>query len=292
MKLLLCLIAAASCLVAQNEAALRQALEGKMVVVKIDMPATHLGIDMDWHGDPAMNLKTYSQRVRQFGVSLRNGDSVLITQMRVKANLIEVQLGGGGYGVFGDDTGTVSSSTISKSDYERDLDRQIERETDPRIKARLREQRDRMQRQRERDNARARELDQVLSAQKKQVIAEKRLQAGSRFNLHFPKNYLKESVPSPEEVRQALSEYLDFPSNRPTRPSKTINPPPAISGPGDVRQGMTQAEVYRLMSEPSTTHQARVGDMDQVTATWRQPGKVTEVRFVNGVAVKVSTSTK
>lgn len=30
----------------------------------------------------------------------------------------------------------------------------------------------------------------------------------------------------------------------------------------------------------------------QVTATWRQPGKVTEVRFVNGVAVKVSTSTK
>jgi hypothetical protein len=34
---------------------------------------------------------------------VRRGDQVLVTKVKVKKDLIEFQLGGGGYGTFGDD---------------------------------------------------------------------------------------------------------------------------------------------------------------------------------------------
>lgn len=53
-----------------------------------------------------MDMKSYASRMKESGTSLRNGDSVLISKVKVKDKSIELQLGGGGYGTFGDDTDT------------------------------------------------------------------------------------------------------------------------------------------------------------------------------------------
>ncbi len=151
--------------------------------MKIDLPATNEGVDIQFRGEPPLDFRSYSQRIKRYGISLRNGDSVTVTTVRVKGKNIEFQLGGGGYGTFGDPSGSVSLGTVSKSRREQD-------------------------RERENNDRWAREVE--LSAQRQGDIEDKRLQAGSRFNLRFPDNYLKESVPTPEEVRGMLAEYVAF----------------------------------------------------------------------------------
>ena len=77
---------------------LRRFFEGKQVVVKIDMPATKNGVDVQV-GDPQpMNFKEYSNRLKNAGVALRSGDRVMVTTVKLKDNSIEFQLGGGGVG--------------------------------------------------------------------------------------------------------------------------------------------------------------------------------------------------
>ena len=100
---------------AQNEAALQRYFEGKQVRVKIDMPGTHDGIDLYWKKDPPVDFKTYSQRLKKFGVALRDGDTVRVTTVRLKQKNIEFQLGGGGYGTAGDDSGSVYLPAITTS---------------------------------------------------------------------------------------------------------------------------------------------------------------------------------
>ena len=137
MKYLLCILflAAGVTAFAQSEAALQEAFEGKTVVIKIDMPATHQGIDIYPTRDKLMDFNSYARRIKQFGAALRNGDTVMITRIRVKEKNIEFQLGGGGYGTAGDDTNTsVSTTTVSKSRYEKDLEERIKHETDARRK--------------------------------------------------------------------------------------------------------------------------------------------------------------
>ena len=70
----------------------------------MDMPATQQGADIYPQRTQALDLNSYSRRIKQFGAALRTGDSVMITKVRVKEKVIEFQLGGGGYGTLGDDT--------------------------------------------------------------------------------------------------------------------------------------------------------------------------------------------
>ena len=83
-----CLLQAAS-LAAQTEQQLRQAFEGHYVVVRMEMPATHLGVDVHPDKEPALDLSSYSSRVREYGVALREGSRVLVTAVRVKKKNIE-----------------------------------------------------------------------------------------------------------------------------------------------------------------------------------------------------------
>jgi len=209
MKAVACFLLA-SALFAQDESALRRFFEGKRVRVKIDMPATHEGVDYYTTKDPPLDLRGYSSRIRRYGVSLRNGDEVMITGIVVKGKNIEFQLGGGGYGVFGDDTGTVTATIVPKTDREKRLEKDIDAEKDRDRRARMQRElndlRDRRQREERYQRERALELEVI----RKREIAEKRLQAGSRFNIWFQQGYLKEHVPSPKEVMDMLSEWIDF----------------------------------------------------------------------------------
>ena len=70
------LIAAAPPLRAQNEAILRQAFEGKVVSVKIDMPATQKGVDVYPLDEMPVNFRDVAQRLKDNSTSLRIGQQV------------------------------------------------------------------------------------------------------------------------------------------------------------------------------------------------------------------------
>ena len=103
---------------AQNEGALRTFFEGKRVTVKIDMPGTSDGIDVRADATRAIDYKRYGDRLKNYGTAIRAGESTVVTLVKVKKDLIEFQLGGGGFGTFGDDTSTSTACAAGASDIE------------------------------------------------------------------------------------------------------------------------------------------------------------------------------
>ena len=195
---------------AQDELTLRRFFEGKRVRVKIDMPATHEGVDFRYRQDPPLDFRAYSDRLRKFGIALRNGDETMVTGVKLKSRNVEFQLAGGGYGTLGDDTGYVAMPSVSKSSREKQLEKDVKNETDNRRRERLQGELNRLRDQRQREERYEREEAARLTVARKAEIEQKRLQAGSRFNLWFPPNYLKEAAPSPAELMEMLSEWVDF----------------------------------------------------------------------------------
>ena len=194
---------------AQNEAALRAFFEGKRVTLKIDMPGTSDGVDVRADARRALDYQRHGDRLKTYGTAIHNRESATVTLIKVKKDLIEFQLNGGGFGTFGDDASTsVSLPYVEKSRRERELEKWIDDETDPRRKRELRRELDELRDRRERENRRIDVERARLEEIKRQRIADERLQGGSRFNLRY-----SDEVPSgirPEEVMAALADYVDF----------------------------------------------------------------------------------
>jgi hypothetical protein len=113
-------------LAAQNPEALSRFFEGKSVTVKLDMPGSQKGVDIYPHRPQPLDTKSYADRLKAFGTSLRNGDSVVITKVKAKNDSVEFQLGGGGYGTAGDNTdGAVHFTPAEKSNHEKELEDQL-----------------------------------------------------------------------------------------------------------------------------------------------------------------------
>jgi hypothetical protein len=296
--------AAATPALAQTEWDLKQAFEGQFVIVKMDMPATQRGVDLYPDRQPSVDFREYSARVREFGVALKPGDRIMVTTIRVKKKNIEFQLGGGGYGVFGDDTGYVYVPEESKSRREKDLEKWIKDERDYERRRRMQRELDDLRRDRERENRRARSESRELTAQKQSEIASKRLDAGSRFNLWFEEFRLASRVPTPREVRQMLSQFVDFegapgPGPGPrtdARPMAPLPPPPPPRGDlqrvSELRRGMSMEEVHDMLGEPARNKSGKQGELTTVTEWYDDGDRVTEVVYVGNVIVRFSTSSK
>ena len=89
----LCLCSCSSIFVLQQAAAqgpdaLSQFFEAKQVTVKLDMPGTQKGVDLYPDRPQPLDAKTYASRLKTFGTSLRNGDSVLITKVKAKKDTL------------------------------------------------------------------------------------------------------------------------------------------------------------------------------------------------------------
>jgi hypothetical protein len=95
--------------------------------------------------------------LKRYGTAIRRGDEVLVTKIKLKSDPIEFQLGGGGYGTFGDDTSPyVSAEAAPKTERERNLERDIPKATDPVLLRKLREELDALKKARQRADARNR----------------------------------------------------------------------------------------------------------------------------------------
>jgi hypothetical protein len=286
-----------------NEATLAQAFEGKQVVVRMDMPGTQQGVDLFVQRPQPLDTKSYAGRLKKFGTSIRNGDTVMVTKIKVKDKNIEFQLAGGGYGTAGDDTDTsVHYTPIDKSSREKDLEQQIRDEKDPDRRRALQRQLDDVRSRRERQDRRDQAMAQDAAENKKQLVYGRRQQGGSRFNLRFNTNEAAASA-TPEQLMTVLASYVSFASMPPPAeqapqapsPGPAGGPPPPSSAPADassLKKGMSIEEVKGLFGEPTAT-QDRSHDGMKVTAyTFVTRDSKIDTNFVNGVLVQYTVSSR
>jgi hypothetical protein len=280
----------------QSESELKQFFEGKSVRVKIDMPATQQGIDVFPDARQSIDMSQYSQRLKSSGISLRTGDSVMVTTVRVKEKLIEFQLGGGGYGTFGDDTSTSAyTSSAPKTQREKDLEKAVKAETDSARKHRLQRELDDLRADRAREDSRNKAIAESAAEAKKSRIAEARLHGGSRFNIRY-----QNGVPpglGPDGIMRALEQYVEFTfaTDRRGAPGGREDfrpvPPPAPAG-GDIRKGMLLVDVEGLLGRPEKSTQRSEGSLRVTTATYSRGDQIITAEFVEGVLIKYAISSK
>ena len=125
------------------------------MTLRIDMPGTSDGVDVRPEGGRGMDSDRYRGELRRYGTAIHAGDTVTVTLVKVKKDLIEFQLGGGGFGTFGDDTSTsVYMPLEEKSERERTLERLVREEDDRDRRRRLERELDDLRSRRERANRR------------------------------------------------------------------------------------------------------------------------------------------
>jgi hypothetical protein len=286
---------------AQSEAELKRAFEGQYVMVRMEMPATHKGVDLNPAREPSVDFAGYSARLREFGVAIREGDRVLVTSVRVKKKNIEFHLGGGGYGVWGDDSGSVYVPSADKTRREKDLEKRIKDERDPERRRRMKRELDDLKDDRRREDRDREAEKRYLEEQKKSEIADKRLDAGSRVNIWLPEERLEAGAPTPAELRRMLAPVIDFGGDGP-RPRLTANSRdddrrvddrrPSSGSDSDLRRGMSTDDVHDLLGKPVRSKAGKQGDLATLTEWYESGDRITEVTYAAGVVIKFSTSSK
>jgi hypothetical protein len=295
-RALLILAAFARPALAQSEEDLRAFFEGKTVVVKIEMPGTEAGVDVRPGAPQAVLFPIVARRLKLFGTALRPGDQVLVTKVKVKKDLIEFQLGGGGYGTFGDDVSpNVNVPATPKSARERELEDDLKRTDDPDERRRLRDRLDRLRQDRQREDAR----NQARTAEAREIkaanIRQRRAEAGSRFNFRYSPVVPPEAL-TPESVMQVLADYVDFSPvapgasvalGAPGAPGAPLEPNADVPDqPNELRRGLTVEQVDGMLGRPDAITKRREGTLIVSTSTYRTPGRIVTAEFVEGVLIR------
>jgi hypothetical protein len=273
---------------AQNEAALRSFFEGKRVTLKIDMPGTSDGVDVKIGPGRTLDSSRLSDRLKRYGVAIPAGATTTVTLVKVKKDLIEFQLGGGGYGTFGDDTSSsVDMPLVEKSNREKDLESLVKRETDATKKRTLQRELDDLRNARERENRRITVEKQSLDKQKAAEVADHRLRGGSRFNIHYTNNV--PTAVTPNDVVELLSEWIDF-SGKPLTPTSVQSKTPV----GGVlpKKGMLRADAERQFGKPIESTERREGTLRVVTLVFVRGEQHITAEFVEDVLIKYTVMSK
>jgi hypothetical protein len=292
---------------AQDEGALRAAFEGRTVTLRIDMPATSQGVDVFPQEQMPVNFRQVADRLKENGTAIKMGQQVMVTKVAVKKQHIEFQLGGGGYGTFGDwmTNGTsVSAVGAGESAHERSLRESI-RGASGDDKKRMQRELDGLRSARERENGRAAAEAQQANLAREASIRGKRAESGSRFNIRY-KQGLPADAATPAGVMRALAQYADFgaAAGAPAALAASTGPgaaavpavavrslaaggaaPAGAQGVAALRKGMTLPEVEALLGPAATAAETKDGSMTVTRRTYRPEGVQVGASFVAGVLV-------
>ena len=283
----LSLAATAAPAVAQNEAALKSYFESRRITLRIDMPGAASGVNIRPEPGQSFDSKDYRNDLERYGTAIYAGDTAVVTEIKVKKDLIEVQIGGGGFGTFGDDTNTSSGiQMLEKSEREKQLERQIKDETDRDRKRSLQRDLDDLRNRRDRDNRRLKAESERIEEAKRERIADQRLRGGSRFNLRY-----KDRVPSTitaDDVIAALVEYVDF-RNSAAADSRRDPPPPDATL---LRKGMLRSDVERVLGAPAEKSDKREGGTVTTTLVFEVGEQRVTAAFVQDVLIRYTISSK
>jgi hypothetical protein len=304
---------------AQNEGALRAALEGRTVVARLDMPATSQGVDLYPQDQTPLNVRELADRLKENGTAIRIGQSVMITKVVVKKNShIEFQLGGGGYGTFGDwatNGSNVSTVSAGETRAEKALRDSARAATDKGTRRRMERDADALRSARERENSRAAADAQQANIARETLLRSKRAESGSRFNLRYRQGIPPEAL-TPEGVMRALASYVEFPgapaatiamqaSGSPATvatasfaaretPRAALREAPAAAEPAApagsagvaaIRKGLTVQQVEALLGPAATAAEVKEGTMLIAKRSYRRDGMQVAARFVSGVLI-------
>jgi hypothetical protein len=268
---------------------------GKEVVLKIDMPGSQKGVDLRYNKEVPMDWKEYSGRLKQYGAAIRKGDTARVTTVIVKNDRIEFQLDGGGFGTFGDDSdATVRAKSLEKSDYEKNLERQIANTDDPDRKRSLQRDLDRERSRRERQDAANQSAAQVASQIKAQQIADKRTQGGSRFNLRWSGSIPADQT-TPGGVMKLLADYVSFDvpqgAAAPPATQNVAGNDAAIPATAQLKRGMHIEDVTKLFG-PGQKLSESVSPEGLKTQTFQYStgDRRVDVIYVEGLVVRYSIS--
>ena len=294
---------------AQNESMLRQAFEGKVVSVKIDMPATSRGVDVYPLDPMAVDFHEVAQRLKDNSTSLRIGQQVMITKVLVKKNShIEFQLGGGGYGTFGDNTSDgsgLNAVTQGETKAEKALRDSIKKAQGPTKRKQFEKELASLRAERERENARAEaEAKQAQSVIEANLRA-KRAESGSRFNVRYRDGIPADAL-TPDGLMRALSPYVDFGAAGGSLASGGMTSGGAASGgavsgtatqaytsggtsrpatPNSLRKGLLLEDVETILGPAATAAETKEGTLTVLKRTYRKDGQKVSASFVNGVLI-------
>jgi hypothetical protein len=284
----LALALAAGPLAAQSEAALKAYFEGRTVTPKLAMPGTEHGVDIYPGSARPLDYPRYADRLKDFGTAIKAGDPVTVTKLKVKSKLIEFQLGGGGYGTFGDETSSnVATGETPKTKRERNLEAELKRETDPVKKRALKEELDDLKAAREREDARNRSTVAEAEEHRKQNIRQRRLEGGSRFNLRY-QDRVPAGALSPDAVMAALGQYVDFGQLR-ADAAPAAEP---VRKPGSLRKGMLLPEVDAFLGPPVASSELKEGRLRVMQRKYSAPMGLVTADFVEGVLVRYTLTSE
>jgi len=297
---------------AQNEAALRAAFEGKSATVKVDMPATSRGIDVFPQDATPVAWREVAGRMKEFGTALKPGQQVMITKVVVKKDShIEFQLGGGGWGTFGDymtSSSEVSSVDEGESKEERELREQIKQAPGPTRRKQLERELASKRSERERENARARAEAAQANEAREANLRVKRAESGSRFNLRY-RNGIPPYALTPQGVAEALASYLEIAGMPVAASGGAITAGgdgyPATGAPGQasprtgtgsdggrglsgLRKGLSLAEVETLLGPATSANEVQEGSIAVMKRSYKAEGMKVATSFVGGVLIDFS----
>ena len=273
-SLLLGLVTAGAATAQSLEDTLKRAFEGRTVTMRMDMPGSADGVDLRLEPATGLNFAEYRNDLRRYGPALRAGEQSTVTLIKVKGDLIEFQIGGGGFGTFGDDTGTSSGiNMLDKSEREKTLERQIRDENDRDRRRTMERELDALRDRRERENRRLEAQSRQIEEIKRDRIARQRLISGSRFNLRWAKK-----VPptlTAQDLEAALVEYVDF-RNETGREARGVDL-------NLLRKGLSQPEVERMFGRPSEQSETRARGVVTTTLLFDRDDYSITADFVEGL---------
>ena len=275
-------MAVATPLQAQNEAMLRQAFEGKVVAVKIDMPATQQGVDVYPLDQIPVDFREVAQRLKDNSTALRIGQPVMVTKVVVKKNShIEFQLGGGGYGTFGDNTSTdVSVVNQGETKAEKALRDSIKHAPGPTKRKQFEKELASLREERERENARAEAEAKQAQSVMEATLRAKRAESGSRFNVRY-RNGIPGDALTPDGLMRALAQYVDFG----TALGVTSSGGGSGKAYGSLRKGLLLDEVEALLGPAATASETKEGTLTVLKRTYRKDGQKISASFINEVLI-------
>lgn len=294
-----------------QEDALKRAFEGKWVTVRIDLPATHKGLDLRFDREQPVDVAEHNDRLRDYDVAIEEGSRQRVTRIKLKGDMIEFHLAGGGFN-WGSDTTTRTFSATSKSSRENELEKEIKAETDRDRKRRLERERDDLRYERERRDDRERRQIEEWNRDASERDRDRSLRSGSRINLRFKKRVPADVVtaeglertlapwvqmgygPDPGADREVERELEDERDAR-DRDRADEEDAPADKAKGELRKGLLYDEVEALLGRPRTRARCTVGEnLTCLFAVFAPPGIGGEVEalFIQDVLVRFGPAAK
>jgi len=243
-----------------------------------------------------VNFREVAERLKDNSTSLKIGQQVMVTKVLVNKNShIEFQLGGGGYGTFGDNTSTsVSRASQGETKAEKALRDSIKHAPGPTKRKQFEKELASVRGERERENARAEaEAKQAQSVIEANLRA-KRAESGSRFNVRY-RNGIPADALTPDGLMRTLSQYVDFGTaggavssgggSSGTQGNAYSSGGGSRPAPTSIRKGLLLEEVESILGPAATASEAKEGTLTVLKRSYRKDGQKISASFVNGVLI-------